>query len=514
MTGVVNRNAGDAGDDASTCTPVKKNRSPGRFRAVKETPGNDAQHLPTEARLYREARDDEGSAGGPNEGGSVGEGERTAARDALEALDDAMVDWVLAAHDWTSRNVMRFLRETGAQGPIAYDTATVVARAQKLTGNAIRAQSNKLAEGAVAPRNPTSPSRYVGVTRGGAPATRLARAPQAQVTSTMLSGARLVGKLLISSVVSALWGIVEAIWEKQRIDAAVDRATTALADRMIAALDEARATRDGHLQDWRTDREMIKASIASATNPAMLAEIVGWCGGEVGRCRAESAEMGKDWSLFRSLRDAWVLQTAGDEEDHGKDVNPGKYGRARADSTAETGRAVEPGDNWARRDLFVHQTDYEWGKLGLGRAQQVQALRALEARHTGTPEALADAATGLKRFDQVSAPVAMLTYLAERGEVPAPGVLRIPQTKDGAPQVDERGEQLHDETTTMEPLANGSPRARRILRAVMANKVTVDCDLAVTSADGAVFVKGYDYRMRMTEPNGGQEHITFTESPD
>ena len=48
----------------------------------------------------------------------------------------------------------------------------------------------------------------------------------------------------------------------------------------------------------------------------------------------------------------------------------------------------------------------------------------------------------------------------------------------------------------------------------MANKVTVDCDLAVTSADGAVFVKGYDYRMRMTEPNGGQEHITFTESPD
>jgi hypothetical protein len=109
----------------------------------------------------------------------------------------------------------------------------------------------------------------------------------------------------------------------------------------------------------------------------------------------------------------------------------------------------------------------------------------------------------------------MMIYLAERGEVPPPGVIRIPRLdENGVAETNDRDEQVYDEHTTMEPAAKGGWRSKRIMLAVFDGQVKVDCDLDVTSEDGAAFVDRYGYIMTFTEPNGGQEILRFNVSPD
>jgi len=121
-----------------------------------------------------------------------------------------------------------------------------------------------------------------------------------------------------------------------------------------------------------------------------------------------------DSALVEALLAEWVLQHA---------ATPEKANEDTTQKTWEKHRDTAHVELKGKRDLFVHQCSYAWGRMGVDIGRMSRELRRAMAAHpAAAPDDLADALDGLTlSLTPIADPEAFARYLEQNQ--PADGVL-------------------------------------------------------------------------------------------
>ena len=159
--------------------------------------------------------------------------------------------------------------------------------------------------------------------------------------------------------------------------------------------------------------------------------------------------------LTSDLRLEWLQQHAGDEEDQNAETLGHAYDETRT-------KAKQPEEITNNKKLFIHQSKYAWGRLGLSLDKPVaQLTKALSAVETLDASAIAAKLSGTRvPLSEVQSPGLFARNLPGPGGMP----LRQQVTEDLAAAVESRS-------------------------------FVLTCTLDLTDEDGTVFVNGFDYAL-------------------
>jgi hypothetical protein len=410
---------------------------------------------------------------------------RTLARSQLGSLDDAMVDFALAHSDWVLDNVLEFLANSGGAGTVQFEGVAVERFATNLLRSSVQAVGRTvggLVQGAVA-RSPAALS-------GGAMASRVA------AMAGIFGG-------FTSVIISAAWGLVDAAFERQRINKLVDGATDNLSAAVRGAVAESRTAREEQLGLWHTRRDGLLNAVDDARTVEELQLLGSALPAMVASARQAAADLKKDRSLSIGLLAAWIKQTARDDEEAGKDVNPVSYAKAETEMRRSAPHLLD------KSDLYVEQCRYEWGKLGVDATAALEALGRMKTRNYRPELVLAEAPREF-RFTQLKKPSSLMAYLANHGHAPAPQVVRE-KTQRPAPRIDDEPDKR--EVVSHERAARTGGRPARLLDAVMHGKVDIVCRVELDASERSTFVDSFEYEMEFMTTSGGQEFVKLEVEP-
>jgi len=308
------------------------------------------------------------------------------------------------------------------------------------------------------------------------------------ILPTVATGAKLIGGVVLGFVFDAL---VESVFDptgkklRAAFKAGHGAGVAAMADEAKSAI-KIRLAHEG--RDAMLLEELRRAALFSGSKPA-LDGLNNWI---ISQIPALSLPV-HDLSLYNSMLETWVLQRAGDEEDANKHTDSDAY-EAAHEKFATDG-------NLARRDLFIHQCRFEFGRLGVD-AEPTLAIwnKKLTSQPKDLPleEVIGRLGPIHLETSRFSHPQRLAQYLGERFAwdddfdlMPSPEQLAEQKNRasgswgealshaDGIPQHVERAKQ-------------NSPRFERM---VSTGGVRLACNVMLTEADGAIFVDRYAYRI-------------------
>lgn len=211
-----------------------------------------------------------------------------------------------------------------------------------------------------------------------------------------------------------------------------------------------------------------------------------------------------DHSLYQRMLETWVLQRAGDEEDANKHTDGAVYDKAHD--------LLAPSGNLARRDLFIHQTRFELGRLGIDAEPTLALWQTLLDAQPHADPARTLAALGPLRIDttRIANPDRFIRTIRDTDGSDA--LTRIPldllfdseeikgHEKNGLPSRDSQvGSLLH----------RGIDHSRQLHQTLLTGGVRLTLQLELTEADGAIYVDHYHYALvgLRHEANGKPKHL-------
>ncbi|MGK0360430.1 MAG: hypothetical protein ACI9U2_002743 [Bradymonadia bacterium] len=163
---------------------------------------------------------------------------------------------------------------------------------------------------------------------------------------------------VVGFLVSLIWGAIATMLSNDAAMATVDVELRRAAAQINEKNDEFDGQYDTTVGETRRKRDSVVAEVQGATTKAEIDRIETAVDGDIQAVNTPVSTA--DRGLYTALMQDWVLQHAGHEEGGNKETNAASYGANREEMTG-----VEPGDNLARRDLFLHQCKYEWARMGL-----------------------------------------------------------------------------------------------------------------------------------------------------
>lgn len=234
-----------------------------------------------------------------------------------------------------------------------------------------------------------------------------------------------------------------------------------------------------------------------------------------------------DLSLYEQMLATWVLQRAGDEEDANKHTDGAAY--------EEVHKEFAKDGNLARRDLFIHQCRFEFGRLGVDAEATLASWSkklAAQPRELELEEVIGRLGPLYLQTDRFTKPDRLSAYLGERfaWDDELDLMPSEEQVADLEQQMDESS--LKQMTAHADGLPQHLARAKkntpRFERMVASGGVRLACEVKVTDADGAIFVDEYQYRLWGTRHDAkglprsrGPDNLdtkaptrTWTDSPD
>ena len=217
-----------------------------------------------------------------------------------------------------------------------------------------------------------------------------------------------------------------------------------------------------------------------------------------------------DYSLYEGMLETWVLQRAGDEEDGNKHTDSEAYDAAHD--------KLAPDGDLARRDLFIHQSRYAFGRLGIdGEPTLALWQRRLNA-NAGVPAEEAIAGMGPLRLEvtQFANPQRLVQTLVAESTAD----LMLMLTADLA----SARKHVAEEEPGWPVIKDITDYTERFLATAASGGIVFSCDVDLTEADGAIFVNRFAYRMGGArhksngEPNNKHDApippCDWTDSPD
>lgn len=205
-----------------------------------------------------------------------------------------------------------------------------------------------------------------------------------------------------------------------------------------------------------------------------------------------------DTTLHDEMLERWLLQRAGDEEDANKATDPEAY--------AKVHDKIAPDGNLARRDLFVHQCEYAWGRYGIDSHDALTEMRRrLSAlRPDIEPEDAVEQLGPIAfEFEKFSNPRALPDALRRYGGT-APFDLRLHgagMETEGLPDTDGLAGMPRAVAEA------GEEFATRLAKLAASGGVRMRCAVDLTEADGAIFVDRYRFKISGTRHFPGGDPI-------
>lgn len=391
-------------------------------------------------------------------------------------------------------NLARYTRATGADGGLALARSAFVGLAQKaVIKTAVTAPIKDVSEKGV-------------------------NAIAAKLTGSTLGT---IGKVAHGFVLGLLYDtLVDLIFDptgkalRAAFRAGVNQGAGMVEEAARAALAGVR----GGLGADRVMVDEVHQAISMARSKAGLSGLMDWMRMESGRLAAPVF----DTVLYDTLMEMWVLQRAGDEEDGNKHTDPEAYAAAHD--------KLAPDGNLARRDLFVHQCRFAFGRLGIDAEPMLATWEKRVQREEPTlaPTELIERLGPLHiEVDRFQDPERFIASLKE--VMPFERAIALqPESAD-----DPKGAQA-----TLDKLPSGIARSmlahqtkdaadytEAFRRSLRTGGVRLRASVKLTDADGAVFVDRFSYRMWGTRhaADGGPgrpqkepfiQPFSWTESPD
>ena len=196
-----------------------------------------------------------------------------------------------------------------------------------------------------------------------------------------------------------------------------------------------------------------------------------------------------DLSLYENLLATWVLQRAGDEEDANKHTDPAAY--------AEAHKKSAPDGNLARRDLFIHQCRFEFGRLGVDAEPTLASWSkklAAQPRDLDLEEVIGRLGPLYLQTDRFTKPDRLSRYLGERFAWDDELDL-MPSEEQVEAKRQKELMRARFNSEAEEYAARAKDNTPRFERMVATGGVRLACEVKLTEADGALFVDEYSYRM-------------------
>lgn len=268
------------------------------------------------------------------------------------------------------------------------------------------------------------------------------------------AGAGIPG-FVLDILVNLLWSAVAGGDDGKTAYDAAKQAT----GQSFAVAGAIRAGASEALRKWLTKQSELKAALsADAMGIGDVESLVDWLESNLDSLSAPPQL--DPMALADDLRNEWLLQHAGDEEDANAETS--EYAYAKTRTAAKKADEIQ-----GNKKLFVHQCKYAWGRLGVDLDEPVaQLTKAVGAVESLEAAAVAGALTGLR------VPLRGVAHPAVFAQnLPAPG---------GMPLREQVTEDLE--------------------AAAVAKTFDLHCTLDLTDEDGTVFINRFDYEL---VPNAG-----------
>ncbi|HRE87604.1 MAG TPA: hypothetical protein PK095_00570 [Myxococcota bacterium] len=256
-----------------------------------------------------------------------------------------------------------------------------------------------------------------------------------------------------------------------------------------------------------TSRETVRARLSAFTKDALLlSELRGavtfassaealdglcqWVDKEIPPLCLPVVEL----SLYQRMLETWVLQRAGDEEDANKHTDGAVYDKAH--------KHLAPSGNLARRDLFIHQTRFELGRLGIDAEPTLALWQTLVDVQPDADPARTLAALGPLRIDttRFANPDRFIRTIRETDGRFALAPTHLNHVMDS----DEVAETERNGIPRMHGLVGGNisamlkgdlKNAQALQHTLRTGGLRLSIELDLTDADGAIFVDHFRYRI-------------------
>lgn len=187
------------------------------------------------------------------------------------------------------------------------------------------------------------------------------------VGTAVCPGVGTVVGAVVGFLASLIIGGIMTIMGNNAAMAAVDSALRQAGKDITEKNDEFDGQFDKSKAGARKERDNALAGIAKAGTAEELKGWENWADGEAAKVSTKINT--SDTTLYDKLLKDWVLQHSGDEEDQNKETNSASY-----DANKKEVFGLDKNANLARKDLFLHQTKYEWGRMGLDSAWAIKDL--------------------------------------------------------------------------------------------------------------------------------------------
>lgn len=201
-----------------------------------------------------------------------------------------------------------------------------------------------------------------------------------------------------------------------------------------------------------------------------------------------------DLSLYEKMLETWVLQRAEDEEDANKHTDAVAYDEAHKKFATD--------GNLARRDLFIHQCRFEFGRLGVdaeGTLASWSKRLAAEPRELELEEIIGRLGPLYLQTDRFTKPDRLSAYLGEHFAWDdefdlMPSEERVADLEQQMSESSMKEMAAHADGLPQH-LARAKKNTPRFERMVASGGVRLACEVKVTQADGAIYVDEYQYRL-------------------
>lgn len=230
-----------------------------------------------------------------------------------------------------------------------------------------------------------------------------------------------------------------------------------------------------------------------------------------------------DLSLYEQMLATWTLQRAGDEEDANKHTDGAAYEEAH--------KKLATDGNLARRDLFIHQCRFEFGRLGVdaeGTLASWSKKLAAQPRELELEEVIGRLGPLYLQTDRFTKPDRLSAYLGERFAWDDELDLMPSEEEIESKLLNESMLSFNPDPESQRFVGRAKKNTPRFERMVASGGVRLACEVKVTDADGAIFVDEYQYRLWGTRHDAeglprsrGPDNLdtkaptrTWTDSPD
>lgn len=385
----------------------------------------------------------------------------TRALDAIDRLGHAMALQRELVSLNTLDNIRRYLLATGADGALAMSRTRFTSMAMKATIKTLGTYHPKVAL-------ESGLSRALGA---------------------LSTGTKLVGGFVLGLVYDVL---VDLIFDPS--GKALRKAFKAGHDAGVQQMAGfAQAAVKSRLEAYGKDSMLLselRGAVALASSAEVLDGLSQWVDKEVPPLCVPIV----DHSLYQRMLETWVLQRAGDEEDANKHTDGAIYDKVHD--------LLAPSGNLARRDLFIHQTRFELGRLGIDAEPTLALWQTLLDAQPDADPARTLAALGPLRIDttRIANPDRFIRTIREsKGRYAlAPTHLNLLMDSDEIGKAEEQTapnfgglvgalqSQMHE---------SDLKNSKALQHTLRTGGLRLSIELDLTDADGAIFVDRYKYRI-------------------